>query len=104
MEETVVATRASSIRRESGTVRAMVMRSITTIVGCAPGVIREGREPGGPFERAEGSRMISATTPSIAGHRIIETKGQVFGLVVSVARPRRQHRRRPPLARGRGDP
>ncbi len=26
--------------------------------------------------------MISATTPSIAGHRIIETKGQVFGLVV----------------------
>src|SRR6266511_532832 len=82
MEETVVATRASSIRRESGTVRAMVMRSITTIVGCAPGEIRERREPGGPFEREEGSRMISATTPSIAGHRIIETKGQVFGLVV----------------------
>ncbi|HYX12019.1 MAG TPA: heavy metal-binding domain-containing protein [Candidatus Acidoferrum sp.] len=26
--------------------------------------------------------MIVATTPYIAGHRIVETKGQVFGLVV----------------------
>jgi uncharacterized protein YbjQ (UPF0145 family) len=26
--------------------------------------------------------MIIATTPSIAGHRVTETKGQVFGLVV----------------------
>jgi uncharacterized protein YbjQ (UPF0145 family) len=26
--------------------------------------------------------MIVATTPFIAGHRIVETKGQVFGLVV----------------------
>ena len=26
--------------------------------------------------------MIVATTPSIAGHRIVETKGQTFGLVV----------------------
>ncbi len=26
--------------------------------------------------------MIIATTPYIAGHRIVETKGQVFGLVV----------------------
>jgi len=26
--------------------------------------------------------MIIATTPFIAGHRIVETKGQVFGLVV----------------------
>jgi uncharacterized protein YbjQ (UPF0145 family) len=26
--------------------------------------------------------MIVATTPFIAGHRVVETKGQVFGLVV----------------------
>jgi uncharacterized protein YbjQ (UPF0145 family) len=26
--------------------------------------------------------MIIATTPFVAGHRIVETKGQVFGLVV----------------------
>jgi uncharacterized protein YbjQ (UPF0145 family) len=26
--------------------------------------------------------MIVATTPYLAGHRVIETKGQVFGLVV----------------------
>ncbi len=26
--------------------------------------------------------MIVATTPYIAGHRVVETKGQVFGLVV----------------------
>ena len=26
--------------------------------------------------------MLVATTPFIAGHRIVETKGQVFGLVV----------------------
>ena len=26
--------------------------------------------------------MIIATTPSIAGHRVAETRGQVFGLVV----------------------
>ena len=26
--------------------------------------------------------MIIATTPFIAGHRVTETKGQVFGLVV----------------------
>ena len=26
--------------------------------------------------------MIIATTPFIAGHRVVETKGQVFGLVV----------------------
>jgi uncharacterized protein YbjQ (UPF0145 family) len=26
--------------------------------------------------------MIVATTPSVAGHRVSETKGQVFGLVV----------------------
>lgn len=26
--------------------------------------------------------MLIATTPYIAGHRVIETKGQVFGLVV----------------------
>ena len=26
--------------------------------------------------------MIVATTPSIAGHRIVETRGQTFGLVV----------------------
>ena len=30
----------------------------------------------------EGVLMIVATTPFIAGHRIVETKGQVFGLVV----------------------
>ena len=30
----------------------------------------------------EGAPMIVATTPFIAGHRIVETKGQVFGLVV----------------------
>jgi uncharacterized protein YbjQ (UPF0145 family) len=30
----------------------------------------------------EGSSMIVATTPYIAGHRIVETKGQTFGLVV----------------------
>src|SRR6266511_1312922 len=29
-----------------------------------------------------GSLMIVATTPFIAAHRIVETKGQVFGLVV----------------------
>ena len=26
--------------------------------------------------------MIVATTPSVAAHRVVETKGQVFGLVV----------------------
>ena len=26
--------------------------------------------------------MIVATTPFIAGHRVVETKGQIFGLVV----------------------
>jgi uncharacterized protein YbjQ (UPF0145 family) len=26
--------------------------------------------------------MIIATTPFVAGHRVVETKGQVFGLVV----------------------
>ena len=26
--------------------------------------------------------MIVATAPFIAGHRVVETKGQVFGLVV----------------------
>ena len=26
--------------------------------------------------------MIIATTPYVAGHRVVETKGQVFGLVV----------------------
>ncbi len=26
--------------------------------------------------------MIVATTPYVAGHRVVETKGQVFGLVV----------------------
>jgi hypothetical protein len=26
--------------------------------------------------------MIVATTPYIAGHRVVETKGEVFGLVV----------------------
>ena len=26
--------------------------------------------------------MIVATTPFVAGHRVVETKGQVFGLVV----------------------
>ena len=26
--------------------------------------------------------MIITTTPYVAGHRVVETKGQVFGLVV----------------------
>jgi uncharacterized protein YbjQ (UPF0145 family) len=35
-----------------------------------------------PPARLRGSTMIVATTPYIAGHRIVETKGQTFGLVV----------------------
>src|ERR671923_2499957 len=41
------------------------------------------RQPCGPRGRAdEGESMIAATTPYLAGHRVTETKGQVFGLVV----------------------
>src|SRR5919108_3599130 len=41
------------------------------------------RQPCGPRGRAdEGESMIVATTPYLAGHRVTETKGQVFGLVV----------------------
>src|ERR671923_1626616 len=41
------------------------------------------RQPCGPRGRAdEGESMIAATTPYLAGHRVTEMKGQVFGLVV----------------------
>ena len=33
-------------------------------------------------DHEEGIQMIVATTPFIAGHRVVETKGQTFGLVV----------------------
>jgi uncharacterized protein YbjQ (UPF0145 family) len=42
---------------------------------------RPGRQPTGPTEH-EGAPMIISTTPYIAGHRVVETKGQTFGLVV----------------------
>jgi uncharacterized protein YbjQ (UPF0145 family) len=35
-----------------------------------------------PRHPSGGSSMIVATSPFIAGHRIVETKGQTFGLVV----------------------
>src|SRR5688500_5201566 len=44
---------------------------------------RERPAAAGPQPAARGARpMIIATTPFIAGHRVTETKGQAFGLVV----------------------
>ena len=48
--------------------------------------------------------MIVATTPFIAGHRVVETKGQTFGLVVRSRGFSRQPDRRAALARRRRDP
>ena len=39
-------------------------------------------QPRWPTHRTRRATMIVATTPFIAGHRIVETKGQIFGLVV----------------------
>src|SRR2546427_3868201 len=38
--------------------------------------------PSRPRHQRRGNLMIVATTPYVAGHRVTETKGQVFGLVV----------------------
>src|SRR4029079_14823534 len=45
------------------------------------GAIRPGTRPRPPRPPG-GVQMIVATSPFIAGHRVTETKGQVFGLVV----------------------
>jgi uncharacterized protein YbjQ (UPF0145 family) len=48
--------------------------------------VRPPSRRGGLTERAheaeEGRTVIVATAPFIAGHRVVETKGQTFGLVV----------------------
>jgi uncharacterized protein YbjQ (UPF0145 family) len=38
--------------------------------------------PGPPGAPTEGMSMIVVTTPYLTGHRVVEAKGQVFGLVV----------------------
>src|SRR4026209_2744092 len=43
---------------------------------------RRGRVTGLRLACQGGSLMIVSTAPFIAGHRVVETKGQTFGLVV----------------------
>src|SRR4029079_18762979 len=47
-----------------------------------PSKLRPGTRRAPAISTIEGTQMIVATTPFIAGHRIVETKGQTFGLVV----------------------
>ena len=39
-------------------------------------------DPAPPTDPPRGARMIVVTTPFLAGHRVVESKGMVFGLVV----------------------